>query len=139
VPCPSFCPQQVLATGRLEEIARRTRVVKDSGRGASAAVLEPLFAVLSRLRVVRWYIARQRQVNTFVTNLRGPADPLALMGAVVVDVIPVNAIAGNVAVAFGAMSYVGTLTITVVADPEVCTDVQRLAEQLQAAFDQLTG
>jgi diacylglycerol O-acyltransferase / wax synthase len=126
-------------TQRLEATSRRTRAVKAAARDATAGVLEPLFVVLGRLGVVRWYINHQRRVNTFVTNLRGPAEPLTFLGAPVIDLLPVNSVAGNVTVAFGALSYAGTLAITVVADPDVCADVHGLAAELQRELDAYTG
>ena len=44
---------------------------------------------------------------------------------------------GNVTVAFGVLSYAGTLTLTVVADPERCTDLPVLVEVLQRELDAL--
>jgi hypothetical protein len=38
---------------------------------------------------------------------------------------------GNVTVAFGVLSHAGTLTLTVVADPERCTDLPVLVEALR--------
>jgi diacylglycerol O-acyltransferase / wax synthase len=127
------------AVRRLEETAERTRVVRSTARGATAMLLEPLFAALARLGVVGWFTAHQRRVNTFVTNLRGPDERLTLLGAHIVDVIPIGAISGNVAVAFGVLSYAGELTVTVVVDPDVCPDVAGLATRLQRQLDVLTS
>jgi WS/DGAT/MGAT family acyltransferase len=124
---------------RLEETATITRIAKTGDRGATATVVEPVFRLLSALRVVRWYIDRQRRVNTFVTNLRGPAERMAFFGASVTDAIPVNAISGNVAVAFGVLSNAGTLTVTVVADPDRCPGVNGLAARVQQMLDHLSA
>ena len=48
-------------------------------------------------------------------------------------------ISGNVTVAFTALSYAGTLNITVVADPEQCPDFSRMAGAIQAELRLLTG
>jgi diacylglycerol O-acyltransferase / wax synthase len=135
-------PVRLAAAGapdrRLAATARATRAVKTGPRGASAALLEPLFALLAGLRIVAWYTARQRRVNTFVTNLRGPSRPLTLVGARITEVVLVGAISGNVSVAFGVLSYAGALNVTLVADPDLCTDVTELASQLQRQLDMLT-
>ena len=42
---------------------------------------------------------------------------------------------GNVPVVFGAFSYDGALTITVVADPDACPEVDAVADDLRAELD----
>jgi diacylglycerol O-acyltransferase / wax synthase len=134
---PVTLPATGAASGRLNETARIVRARKQQQRGASAVVLAPLFRFLARLGAVRWLVDRQRMVTTFVTNMRGPAEPMRFLGAPVVDVIVVNGTTGNVSVAFGVLSYAGTLTVTVVADPDVCPDQDRLAEALYHELDEL--
>ena len=64
---------------------------------------------------------------------------MAFLAAPVIDVIPVPMIAGNVTVAFAALSYAGRLVVTVVADPERCPDLPTVAYALQRELDLLTG
>jgi WS/DGAT/MGAT family acyltransferase len=103
---------------RLGLIAEITRSHKTGTRGASAALLVPVFRALAMLGALRWLIGRQHMVTTFVTNLRGPGEAVSFLGSAVSSVIPLNAVTGNVAVAFAALSYAGTLTITVTADTD---------------------
>ena len=63
---------------------------------------------------------RQRLIHTFVTDLRGPAGPLAFAGAPVRAVIAIPNTTGNVTVTFGALPYPGTLRITVGPIPAGC-------------------
>jgi diacylglycerol O-acyltransferase len=42
---------------------------------------------------------------------------------------------GNVTVAFTALSYVGSLVITISADPDTCPDLERLQQKLQRQLD----
>jgi len=51
----------------------------------------------------------------------------------------VSAIVGNVTVAFAVLSYAGTLTVTVIADPDTCPDRTVLVQELQRELDALTG
>lgn len=132
---PVLLPTGDAPMERLRAVVRRTRAVKSGARGATAVLLEPAFALLARLRVARWYVNRQRRMNVFATNLRGPSEPLTFLGAPVTDLIPVNAVVGNVAVAFGALSYAGNLTVTVVADPDICPAEDHLATELQRQLD----
>ena len=77
------------------------------------------------------FINRQQLIHTFATNLLGPADPFAFAGAPVRAVIPIPNTTGNVTVTFGALSYAGTLRITVLSDPSRVPDVAVLTAALR--------
>jgi len=121
---------------RLPTIATRTRPRTQGRRGASAAPFGVALRILARLRLLRWFIDHQRMVHTFVTNLRGPAVPVAIAGVPVTGLVPISLATGNVTVAFAAMSYAGTVTITVVTDPTHHPDrdvlLRALEEELAA-------
>jgi hypothetical protein len=78
-------------------------------------------------------------VNGFVSNLRGPGERLAFLGAEVREVIPVSGTAGNVTVAFAALSYAGTLAVTLIGDPDACPDLTQLRDDLQGELDLLVS
>lgn len=120
---------------RLRAVSALGAQVRTSPRGASAELLGPVFRVLARLGVFRWFVDRQRLVDTFVTNLRGPANRLTFLGAPISKLLPIPGITGNVAVAFGVMSYAGTLAVTIVADPETVPDLSLLRIALQQELD----
>jgi len=136
-------PVGLPATGdplkRLQRTAQITRGRKTAPRAASAALLGPVFRTLARLGVLHWFVDHQRFVTTFVTNLRGPSTRLSFLAAPVTDVIPVSITTGNVTVAFAVLSYAGTLTVTVIADPDTCPDVNALAQEVQDQLDLMTG
>lgn len=116
---------------RLAAVARTTRLRRRSeGRGASTILLAPAFRMLARLGILRWFVNRQRLVTTFVTNLHGPVAPVTFLGAVVTDIVPVTSMTGNVTVSFAALSYAGTLTVTVIADPDHCPDLPLIGREL---------
>jgi diacylglycerol O-acyltransferase / wax synthase len=123
---------------RLAVVAEVTRQHKTGTRGASAALLAPVFRALAMLGVLRWLIERQHLVTTFVTNLRGPATPVSFLGSAVAEVIPLTAVTGNVAVAFAVLSYAGNLTVTVTADIDAFPDSEVLVDALQDELDALT-
>ncbi len=87
----------------------------------------------------RWFVDRQRLVNSFLTNLRGPAETLNLAGAPIRRIVPLTITAGNVGVAFAAFSYDGTLGVTLIADPDVVPDTQTLASALEAELHDLAS
>ncbi len=124
---------------RLAAVARATGAAKEMPRGASAALLGPVFRLLARLGIFHWYIDRQRLVNTFVTNLRGPDARLTFLDAPIVDVLPVALVTGNVTVSFAVMSYAGSLVVTVIADPDACPDVAVLGELLAGELHALVS
>lgn len=80
--------------------------------------------------MLRWFVNHQRLVTTFVTNLRGPAEPLTLGGASLRAVLPVPETTGNIPVTFAALSYAGTLSLTVLSDPALVPDVPVLTAAL---------
>lgn len=122
---------------RLAATTTVTRAAKETRRAASTAVLGPVFRVLARLGVFGWFIDRQRLVHTFVTNLRGPETRLSFLGQPIVEVIPVALITGNVTVSFAALSYAGTLVVTLIADPDACPDLDGLRDLLEAQLESL--
>ena len=136
---PIRVPLASTPQARLAEVAAITRTQKIVTRGGSAALVGPVFRLLAALRLFRWFVDRQRLVNAFLTNLAGPARPLAFGGMTVTDLIPVTITAGNVSVAFAALSYAGTLTISVIVDPDLVPDVSVLTTALDAEVDALCG
>lgn len=136
---PVEVPTTGTAVARLEAIAPATRARKTSSRAASATVLAPVFRTLAALGVLRWLVERQPLVTTFVTNLRGPEAPVTFLGATVSQIVPLNALNGNVAVAFAVLSYAGTLVTTVAADTDAFPDLDVLVDALQHELDTLTA
>ncbi len=124
---------------RLAAVARDTRARRGAARGASTALVAPLFRALAAVGLFRPFVERQRLVSTFLTNVAGPAVPLRLAGRTVTGVTPLTVTAGNVGVAFAALSYAGRLGVTVVTDPDVVPELARLADHLDAELGALTG
>jgi hypothetical protein len=120
---------------RLRVIVGRGARIRSAPRGASTDLLGPMFRLLAKLRLLGWFINRQRLVNTFVTNLRGPDQQLHLLGSAITDVFPLVGISGNVTVSFAAFSYAGALTVTVIADPDAVEDLSVLRDALQDELD----
>ena len=119
---------------RLARVAADVRRRRASAAGpAPITVLGGAFRLLAALGGYRWYMTHQRRLHTLVSHVRGPAGPVRLGGATVRDMIPlVTGGVSNVTVMFLALSYLDTLTVTVIADPDRCPDVDRLAALLAA-------
>lgn len=124
---------------RLAVVADTTRTQKTRARGASAALVNPAFRALAAVGLFGWMVNRQRLVNTFLTNLRGPARELSFDGAPIRSITPITVTAGNVTVAFAALSYAGRLTISVICDPDHLSESGQVAAALTRALGELTG
>ena len=118
-------------TDRVTRAAAATSERKRAARGTSAGLLGPLFRLLAAAGLLRWFFNHQRMVTTFVTNLRGPAEPLTLDGAALSAVLPIPETTGNISVTFAALSYAGTLWLTVLSDPDLVPDVAALTAALR--------
>jgi WS/DGAT/MGAT family acyltransferase len=126
------------AGARLTRVAADTRARK-SAPGSSLALVGPLFRGAAAVGVFGWFVNRQRLVNTFLTNLRGPADSVHLAGTPVTRIVPVTITAGNVGVAFAALSYAGRLGVTVITDPDVVPEGEELARALDIHLAAIAG
>ena len=124
---------------RLAEVATQTRRAKSQQRGSSAAVLSVVFRSLAALRLGQYFINRQRLVHTFETNLRGPTQEVLMAGTPLTQIVPIAVNPGNVGVSFDVLSYAGRLTISVVADPVVVPEVQRVVHLLGRHLGELTA
>ena len=124
---------------RVGRIAAITRERKSQDRGASRALLVPVFLLVARSGLLRLFVNHQRLIHTFVTNLRGPRLPLTVAGAPVRALLAIPATSGNVTVTFGVLSYAGTLRITVVSDPDQVPDVAVLTAALRRDLSMLTS
>jgi WS/DGAT/MGAT family acyltransferase len=124
---------------RLRATAAATSRAKQGWRGASNALLGPVFRLLAALRLFRRFVERQHLVNTFVTNLRGPDAQLGFLGTPITEVAAITVVPGNVTVCFAVLSYAGSLVVSVVADPERCAELDWLRDELERRLVSLLG
>jgi diacylglycerol O-acyltransferase len=117
---------------RLAALVEARARVRAAGRGSSATVLTPAFRALAGVGAFQVFIDHQRLVHTFVTNVRGPAQRLAIAGAPVGLVVPLALNPGNVAVSFDVLSYAGRLGVTLVCDPVLVPESGWLAGRVAA-------
>jgi WS/DGAT/MGAT family acyltransferase len=115
---------------RLASVAEATRAAKSAQRGASTALLGPFFRLLAAAGLYRWFTDRQQLIHTFATNVRGPQRTLLFLRCPVTSIIPLSVPSGNVTVSFAVLSYAGSLTVTLAADPDTCPDLSKLRDAL---------
>lgn len=127
VPTRGTLPERVasVAAWRHERLA-------GSSAGASLPIVLVSFRVLHALGLVGWFTDRQRLVTTFATSVAGPTEPIALAGIPVTAITPLVLSQGNTTVAFASLSYAGTLSLSVSADPDVGPDADAVADLLRA-------
>ena len=118
---------------------QRARLGTSAPRASSGAVLSVLFRGLAALGIFQWFVRRQRLVHTFLTNLRGPTEPLALAGSRIRRLVPIATVPGNVTVSFDVLSYAGRLLISVVYDPDHMPDHALLGDALARELTGLNG
>lgn len=118
---------------RLRLIASATGTAKTEARAQGTYELTRtrwgtrLFA-----RIVR----HQRFIALFVTNVRGPQQPLVVGGAVLQEAWPVVPIQGNVRLGVAAMSYAGRLGVAVHTDASA-VNATTAARALAAELDRI--
>ncbi len=132
---PVRVPVQGPLLQRLGAVSRATRLARSGGR--SSASVAPVFRLLAAVGVLRWSIDRQRLVNSFLSNVRGPADRLNVGGLPVLDLVPLTSPGGNICASFTAVSYAGTLMVTVMTDPDVLPDVAELTGAVRTELERL--
>jgi hypothetical protein len=78
-------------------------------------------------------------VNVTTADLSGPADPVYLAGARVLEVFPVLPLMGNVTLGIGALSYAGQFTITATADSDTYPDLDVFVSGAREELDALAA
>ena len=126
---------------RLLEVAAAARAGKDSGE---AVTLDTLFTSLDAWPPVAVAAAartlhHQPFVNLVVTNVPGPETPLYVLGARILEAVPIIPLGGNLSVGVAALSYAGRLCVGILVDPVTCPDASVLARGIGAALDALAG
>ena len=122
---------------RLQLIQAAAQHAKAEQRSTYSQALGTL-SVMSA-KVAPTFMAHQRFINLIATNVPGPTVPLYLLGARILDVIPLvgGLLGGNVTVCFCAFSYVGKLNLTVIADATVVPDVDLVLRGMERTWRHL--
>ncbi|WP_432994224.1 wax ester/triacylglycerol synthase domain-containing protein [Dactylosporangium sp. CA-233914] len=119
---------------RLRAVVAETNRAK---RGQAAAAQPRLMVLAARTGLARRLARGQRLVNLVESDVTGPPAPVRACGVPVLDLIPLGAIAGNLMVAFVALSYAGRLAVTVVADRDRFPDLPVLLAGMEREWSAL--
>jgi hypothetical protein len=134
---PTEVPADPDSAVRLARVLEQAGARSGPSRGASVGPLGVAFRALARAGVFQHFIDRQRLVTTFLTNVRGSAEPIRLAGHRIASIVPITMTPGNVGVCFAVLSYAGELVVSVIADPGVVPEHDELTRFLADELDTL--
>jgi len=96
-----------------------------------------LFRSIALQRLFLLFMPHQRIMNAYVADVPGPPVPLYFAGAPIRELFPLVPITANLSIGVGALSYAGQFNITVVADRQLCPDVEIFVDGVRHTLDAL--
>jgi hypothetical protein len=124
------------AQRRLDLVVCTTRRSKAEQR--PVAVMGPMVG-LAATPVGRCYVAHQHASNLVTTNVIGPAEPVYLLGARVLAILPIIELLGNIGLTLCAFSYAGEMFLVVTADATAFGDLDVAIAAMQHEWDALSA
>jgi diacylglycerol O-acyltransferase / wax synthase len=118
---------------RLELIAAETAERKKKSRPPAGSMFRTVLLQRAFLRLM----PRQRFMNAYVANVPGPPIPLYFAGSRLLELFPIVPITANVSIGVGALSYAGQFNLTVVADRDLCPDIEVFVAGVQRSLEAL--
>jgi hypothetical protein len=106
--------------------------------GRSLPLVLLAFRLVRTLHLVRWFLDRQRLVNTLLTAVPATPGPISIAGTPVAAVVPLVLNQGNTTAAFATARHAGRLTIAVATDPDTGLDGELLVQRLSRTLTELT-
>jgi diacylglycerol O-acyltransferase len=128
-----------LPVGEADDVRRLERIAAESGerKKKSRPPADRLFRSVLVQRAFLRLMPRQRFMNAYVANVPGPSVPLYFAGAPVLELFPLVPITANISIGVGALSYAGRFNITVVADLQLCPDLEVFVDGVRRSLDDL--
>ncbi len=127
-------------TTTLRSVNKRTKQLKQRGvaKGSKALLdagdLLPSSMVDQVAKAARY----QPWVNMTVTNIRGPVEPISLLGGQVRELVPIVPLGANLTIGLAIVSYHGTLTLAFHADRDRWPDLDVVTTGVSEALAALT-
>ena len=137
-PLPVYVDDPV---ARLAVVREAMDGLKESKQAVGAEVLAGVqnFAPPTILAQAARVNFSTRLFNLIVTNVPGPQFPLYVRGREMLDVFPVAFLPKDHGLAIAIMSYNGGLNFGLLGDFDAMPDIERFAEGLTAALDELVA
>ena len=136
---PIAVPATGSLTDRVRTVTGRRKAQLAGVHGQSLPLVLLAFRVLRTLHLVRWFLDRQRLVNTLLTAVPPIAGPVRIAGIPVTAVVPLVLNQGNTTAAFATTRHAGRLTIAVTTDPDTGPDAGPLLERLSRTLTELAA
>lgn len=121
---------------RLDLVVGTTRSAKSQER--SAAIMGALVS-LAATPLGRRLMLHQRATSVMATNVTGPPVPMFVLGARVLDILPIIDLEGNIGLTVCAFSYAGRMYLVVTADARGFPDLEVLRAGMERDWRALTG
>ena len=96
-------------------------------------------AAASAIPLGKYFSAHQHSVNVRVTNVIGPPVPVYVLGARILDILPITRLFGNVGLTLCAFSYAGQISLVVTADATAFPDLDVLMAGMEQDWHALIG
>lgn len=120
LPLPVYEPA---VQDRLDRIVETTQEAKEMQRPAATM---GYLAGLAATPIGRYFTAHQHASNTILTNVIGPPVPVYLLGARVLEILPIVELVGNIGLTLAAFSYAGQMYMVVTAVGDQFPDLDML-------------
>jgi WS/DGAT/MGAT family acyltransferase len=130
VPLPIGEPDDIR---RLQTIAADTAERKKKSRPPAGSMFRTVLLQRAFLRLM----PRQRFMNAYVTNVPGPPIPLYVAGAPLLEIFPIVPLTANISIGVGALSYAQQFNLAVVADRDLCPDLEVFADAVRRCLGAL--
>lgn len=124
---------------RLSRVREEMRAIKGREMGRATAILLGALGLLpsaveaAALRL----LPDVPLVSAACTNVRGPSEPLRILGRRVSEIHPIMNLFQGVGLTFAVASYAGRLSICAATDPRLLPDGERLMQAVEEAIYEL--
>jgi WS/DGAT/MGAT family acyltransferase len=133
LPLPIWEPE---IQSRLDLIVRVTRKAKSE---QNAAAMAGFLAAASAIPFGKYLSAHQHNINVRASNVIGPPVPMYVLGARILDILPITRLFGNVGLTLCAFSYAGQISLVVTADATAFPDLDVLMAGMEQDWHALSG
>lgn len=119
---------------RLDLVVARTRIAKARQHPAAIA---GFMTALAATPVGKYFSTHQHSTNVLVTNVVGPPVPVYVLGARILDILPIIQLIGNIGLTLCAFSYTGQVRMVVTADATAFPDLDVLIDGMERDWQAL--
>jgi diacylglycerol O-acyltransferase len=131
-----------LPVGEADPGRRLDRIVATTSRTKAiqrpAAIMNAM-AAMSATPLGAYFNLHQRAVNVMATNVVGPPVPMYVLGAPILEILPIIELVGNIGLTHAAFSYAGRVSLVITADARGFPDVDELIRGMEREWNALSA